>query len=195
MPHAVLERRTTLVRSTASRTSRGQVLAADVDTVAVTVSLGAVLEQGRAERVLALAWECGARSVVVFTGADRCAAVQLAAAGLSEVTAGTDVLVTSAVAGLGLDTLTAVLNGAIVLLGPSGAGMSTPGNQLLGEDRPATAVVRDVDGKGRHTTAWRELTSLPGGGVPLSLWSRETGVRWVGEPGSMAGWLICCGMT
>ncbi|MEU3039603.1 hypothetical protein ABZ700_01370 [Streptomyces diastaticus] len=37
--HALLERRTALIRSTASRTSRGQVLAANIDTVAVTVSL------------------------------------------------------------------------------------------------------------------------------------------------------------
>ncbi|MFF9497190.1 hypothetical protein [Streptomyces flaveolus] len=32
------------------------------------------------------------------------------------------------------------------------------------------------------------------GSTPMSL-SRETGVRWVVEPGSMAGWPTCCGMT
>ncbi|MGW4032790.1 ribosome small subunit-dependent GTPase A [Streptomyces sp. NPDC004838] len=173
---AVLERRTALVRSTASRTSRGQVLAANVDTVVVTVSLGAPLKHGRTERMLALAWESGAQPVVVLTKADQCADAQLAAAEVSEVAPGTDVLVTSAVTGLGLDTLTAVLNGTIVLLGPSGAGKSTLGNQLLGEDRLATGAVRDVDGKGRHTTAWRELLPLPGGGVLLD----TPGLRAIG---------------
>ncbi|MEE1926752.1 ribosome small subunit-dependent GTPase A [Streptomyces sp. TRM 70351] len=174
--HALLARRTALVRSTASRTSHGQALAANVDTVVVTVSLAAPLKHGRTERMLALAWESGAQPVVVLTKADQCAAAQRAAAEVSEVAPGADVLVTSAVTGQGLDTLTAVLNGTIVLLGPSGAGKSTLGNHLLGEDRLATGAVRDVDGKGRHTTAWRELLPLPGGGVLLD----TPGLRAIG---------------
>lgn len=174
--HAVLERRTALVRSTASRTSRGQVLAANVDTVVVTVSLAAPLKHGRTERMLALAWESGAQPVVVLTKADRCADPQQAAVEVSEVAPGADVLITSAVTGDGLDTLTAALRGTIVLLGPSGAGKSTLGNQLLGEDRLATGAVRDADGKGRHTTAWRELAPLPGGGVLLD----TPGLRAIG---------------
>ncbi|WP_167109756.1 ribosome small subunit-dependent GTPase A [Amycolatopsis viridis] len=174
--HAVLERRTALVRSSASRTSRGQVLAANIDTVVVTVPLGSPLKHGRTERMLALAWESGAQPVVVLTKADQCADVQLAVAEVSEVAPGADVVVTSAVTGLGLATLRTVLNGTIVLLGPSGAGKSTLGNQLLGEDRLATGAVRDVDGKGRHTTAWRELVPLPGGGVLLD----TPGLRSIG---------------
>ncbi|MGW1128037.1 ribosome small subunit-dependent GTPase A [Streptomyces sp. NPDC002526] len=174
--HAVLPRRTALVRSTASRTSHGQVLAANLDTAVVTVSLAAPLKHGRTERMLALAWESGAQPVVVLTKADQCADVQSAAAEVSEVAPGTDVLVTSAVTGQGLDTLTAVLSGTVVLLGPSGAGKSTLGNQLLGEDRLATGAVREVDGKGRHTTAWRELLPLPGGGVLLD----TPGLRAIG---------------
>ncbi|MGW7594772.1 ribosome small subunit-dependent GTPase A, partial [Streptomyces rubiginosohelvolus] len=52
--HTVLERRTSLVRSTASRTSQGQVLAANVDTVVVAVSLAVPRNHGRTERMLAL---------------------------------------------------------------------------------------------------------------------------------------------
>ncbi|MDB1089827.1 ribosome small subunit-dependent GTPase A [Streptomyces sp. ACA25] len=174
--HAVMARRTVLVRSTASRASHGQVLAANVDTVMLTVSLAAPLRHGRTERMLALAWESGAQPVVVLTKADQCADAQSAAAEVAEVAPGTDVLVTSAVTGQGLDTLTAVLNGTIVLLGPSGAGKSTLGNQLLGEGRLATGAVREADGKGRHTTAWRELLPLPGGGVLLD----TPGLRAIG---------------
>ncbi|MGD9485883.1 ribosome small subunit-dependent GTPase A [Streptomyces sp. TRM70308] len=174
--HAVLARRTALVRSAASRTSHGQVLAANVDTVVVTVSLAAPLKHGRTERMLALAWESGARPVVVLTKADQCADAQRAASEVSEVAPGADVLVTSSVTGRGLEALTAVLSGTIVLLGPSGAGKSTLGNRLLGEDRLATGAVRDVDGRGRHTTAWRELLPLPGGGVLLD----TPGLRAIG---------------
>ncbi|MFD0891325.1 ribosome small subunit-dependent GTPase A, partial [Streptosporangium algeriense] len=51
------------------------------------------------------------------------------------------------------------------VVGPTGAGKSTLGNALLGEERLATGTVRAQDGKGRHTTVRRELIPLPGGGV------------------------------
>ncbi|GAA1916816.1 ribosome small subunit-dependent GTPase A [Streptomyces sodiiphilus] len=173
---AVLERRTALVRSSASRNSHGHVLAANVDTVAVTVSLAAPLRHGRTERMLALAWECGAQPVVVLTKADLCPDPGAAAAEVAGVAPGADVLVTSAGTGEGMDTLAAVLHGTVVLLGPSGAGKSTLGNRLLGEDRLATGAVRDTDGRGRHTTAWREMVPLPGGGVLLD----TPGLRAIG---------------
>lgn len=172
----VLERRTAVVRATSSRTSHAQVLAANVDTVAVAVSLADPLRHGRIERMLALAWDSGATPVVVLTKADRCADTQRAAAEVAEVAPGVEVLVTSASTGEGLDVLTAVLAGTVVLLGPSGAGKSTLGNRLLGEDLLATGAVRDSDGKGRHTTAWRELLPLPHGGVLLD----TPGLRGVG---------------
>ncbi|MEV3922993.1 ribosome small subunit-dependent GTPase A [Actinomadura coerulea] len=181
--HAVLERRTALVRSTASRTSHGQVLAANVDTVVVTVSLAAPLKHDRTERMLALAWESGAQPVVVLTKADEGADAASAQAEVSAVAPGVDVLATSAVTGEGLDVLTAVLTGTVVLLGPSGAGKSTLGNALLGEPLLATGAVRAADGKGRHTTAWRELLPLPGGGVLLD----TPGLRSIGLHDAQGG--------
>ncbi|MFC8722879.1 ribosome small subunit-dependent GTPase A [Kitasatospora sp. NPDC057198] len=181
--HAVLERRTALVRSSSSRTSYGQVLAANVDTVVVAVSLAAPLKHGRTERMLALAWESGARPVVVLTKADACPDPLSAEAQVSGVAAGADVLVTSAATGQGLDALAAVLNGTVVLLGPSGAGKSTLGNRLLGEERLATGAVREADGKGRHTTTWRELLPLPGGGVLLD----TPGLRAIGLHDARSG--------
>lgn len=172
----VLERRTAVVRASASRTSDGQVLATNVDTVAVVVSLADPVRHGRIERMLALAWESGATPVVVLTKADRCADPDAAAAEVTAVAPGVEVLVTSAATGVGLEALVGALCGTIVLLGPSGAGKSTLGNHLLGEDRLATGAVRGSDGKGRHTTAWRELVPLPAGGVLLD----TPGLRGVG---------------
>ncbi|NLT57309.1 MAG: ribosome small subunit-dependent GTPase A [Actinomycetales bacterium] len=173
---AVLERRTAVVRSTASRTSHSQVLAANVDTVAVAVSLANPLRHGRIERMLALAWESGATPVVVLTKADLCADPRRAAAEVAEVAPGVEVLVTSAATGEGTDALAATLSGTVVLLGPSGVGKSALGNRLLGEDRLATGAIRESDGRGRHTTAWRELLPLPHGGVLLD----TPGLRGVG---------------
>ena len=54
-----------------------------------------------------------------------------------------------------------------MVLGPSGAGKSTLINALLGEDRLATAAVRDEDARGRHTTTTRDLVAIPSGGVVI----------------------------
>ena len=68
-------------------------------------------------------------------------------------------------------------------LGSSGVGKSTLVNRLAGRE---LQQVRDVrrDGKGRHTTARRELLLLPGGGLfldtpgmrELQLWEAGAGV-------------------
>ena len=126
--------------------------------------------------MLALAWKSGATPVVVLTKADLAADPAFAASEVAAVAPGVEVLVTSARTGEGLDIVPAVLLGTVVLLGPSGAGKSTLGNCLLGEHRLATGLVREGDGKGRHTTAWRELLPLPSGGILLD----TPGLRGVG---------------
>lgn len=54
-----LPRRTAFVRSTSSKRSEGQILAADVDYAIVAVPLTGELDLGRIERFLALALESG----------------------------------------------------------------------------------------------------------------------------------------
>ncbi|MER6983595.1 ribosome small subunit-dependent GTPase A [Streptomyces carpinensis] len=186
-----LPRRTAFVRSTSSKRSEGQILAANVDHAIVAVSLAAELDLGRIERFLALAWESGAQPMVVLTKAD----LVPDAVGLSylvqdvETAApGVTVLPVSAVTGDGLDVLVAAVSqGTSVLLGQSGAGKSTLANALLGEDVMDVQANRDADGKGRHTTTTRNLLALPGGGVLIDtpglrgvgLWDAESGVGQV----------------
>lgn len=69
---AVLPRRSALVRAVASERSDGQVLAANVDVVAIVVSGTAEPDLRRVERLLALAWESGGRPLIVLTKADAC---------------------------------------------------------------------------------------------------------------------------
>ncbi|MFB4320388.1 ribosome small subunit-dependent GTPase A [Actinomadura sp. 21ATH] len=176
---ALLPRRTAIVRSSASRDSRGQVLAANIDTVAITVALAGndrAVSLGRIERLLALAWESGARPVIVLTKADESADPAAAEAAVARAAPGVDVVSCSALTGDGVDVVTAVLAGTVVLIGVSGAGKSTLANALLGADVLATGAVRDQDGKGRHTTVRRELLPLPGGGVLID----TPGLRGVG---------------
>lgn len=175
-----LPRRTAFVRSTSSKRSEGQILAANVDHAIVAVSLAVELDLGRIERFLALAWESGAQPLVVLTKADLVPdAVTLAhlVQDVEKTAPGVPVLTVSALDGEGLDVLVAVVSGGTtVLLGQSGAGKSTLANVLVGEDVMQVHATRDVDGKGRHTTTTRNLLALPGGGVLID----TPGLRGVG---------------
>ncbi|MDT0405624.1 MULTISPECIES: ribosome small subunit-dependent GTPase A [Streptomyces] len=188
---AYLPRRTAFVRSTSSKRSEGQILAANVDHAVVAVSLAAELDLARIERFLALAWESGAQPVVVLTKADLVPDAVTRAHLVQDVETsapGVAVLPVSARDGDGLDVLAAITaGGTSVLLGQSGAGKSTLANALLGEDVMDVQAIRDVDGKGRHTTTTRNLLALPGGGVLIDtpglrgvgLWDAGTGVGQV----------------
>ncbi|MFI9759908.1 ribosome small subunit-dependent GTPase A [Streptomyces sp. NPDC051963] len=188
---AYLPRRTAFVRSTSSKRSEGQILAANVDHAIVAVSLAVEVDLGRIERFLALAWESGAQPVVALTKADLVPDAATLAHLVQDVETtapGVPVVPVSAVDGAGLDVLAAVASGGTsVLLGQSGAGKSTLANALLGEDVMDVQATRDADGKGRHTTTTRNLLVLPGGGVLIDtpglrgvgLWDAETGVGQV----------------
>lgn len=176
----LLPRRTAFVRSTSSKRSEGQILAANVDHAIIAVPLAVELDLGRIERFLALAWESGAQPLVVLTKAD----LVPDPTGLSylvddvETTApGVQVLAISAATGEDIDVLSAVVSGSTsVLLGVSGAGKSTLANALLGEEVMEVRATRDTDNKGRHTTTTRNLLVLPGGGVLID----TPGLRGVG---------------
>jgi ribosome biogenesis GTPase / thiamine phosphate phosphatase len=177
---AYLPRRTSFVRSTSSKRSEGQILAANVDHAIVAVSLAGELDLARIERFLALAWESGAQPLVVLTKADLvpdAAGLDHLVRDVESAAPGVQVLPVSSLTGDGMDVLTAVVSGGTsVLLGVSGAGKSTLANHLLGQDVMETRATREVDDKGRHTTTTRNLMALPGGGVLID----TPGLRGVG---------------
>ncbi len=180
--HALLPRRGVIARRAAGAEGEEQVVAAHVDALVAVAALDAPLNLRRLERVLALAHGGGAQPVVALTKADACADPEAARREAEPL--GAPVLVTSARAGLGLEGLRALARPArtLALVGPSGAGKSSLANALLGEDLLATGEVREGDRKGRHTTTWREMVPLPGGGALLDTPGlREVGL--VGEEG------------
>ena len=161
-----LPRRSLLVRGSASGSSRAQLLAANVDTVLICLGLSGPLPLRRLERLLLLAWQSGAVPVVVLTKADLCDDVPAALREVQPYAPGVEVVAVSAATG-DLRALDPWTGGTLVLLGASGAGKSTVVNGLLGEPVMATGGVREVDGKGRHTTTHRELLRLPTGGLVI----------------------------
>jgi ribosome biogenesis GTPase len=162
----VLPRTSLLVRGTARGTSVGQPLAANVDYVLLCLGLSGPPPVRRLERLLTLAWESGATPVVVLTKADLCDDLDAAVETVRPHAPGCDVVTVSASTG-DLGGLAPYASSTLVLLGASGAGKSTIVNALAGTDVMATSEIRDVDGKGRHTTTHRELIQLPTGGVVI----------------------------
>src|SRR5690242_4474280 len=181
----VLPRRSAVVRASAGAASHAQVLAANLDVAAVVEPLDPAPDLGRIERLLALAWESGARPMVLLTKADLLARPKPVVAQVAGVAAGADVVAVSARTGTGLERLRPLVErGATLgLLGPSGAGKSTLVNALAGATVMVTQPIRRVDGRGRHTTAYRALVPLPGGGAVLD----TPGLRAVGLYDTGAG--------
>jgi ribosome biogenesis GTPase len=180
---AVLPRRTAVVRRTADKDSSGQVLAANMDAAAVVEPMDPTPDVGRIERLLALAWESGAQPLVVLTKADLVTDPEGVAAHVAEVAPGVDVIAVAAREGgpggaRGLDRLLPLVapGRTLGLLGPSGAGKSTLVNALAGGVVMTVQAIRRVDGKGRHTTTYRALVPIPGGGAVLD----TPGIRAVG---------------
>lgn len=157
-----LPRRTELVRGAGGRAAARQVLAANVDLVLVVVSLAAPPNTARLDRLLAVAWDSGARPVVVLTKADLAAGTADAERDeIADTAVATPVLLASTVDGRGLTELRGMLRPGrtTVLLGVSGAGKSSLLNALAGREVAVTAEVGRT-GKGRHTTTARELAGL-----------------------------------
>jgi ribosome biogenesis GTPase len=182
---AVLPRRTSLVRSSAGAQATAQILAANVDVAAVVASLDPEPDVGMIERLLALAWASGARPLVVLTKADLAPDPDAIARDVAECAPGVAVLAVSATTGAGLDHVRALARPGrtVGLLGASGSGKSTLVNALAGAVVMGTQEIRRSDGRGRHTTTFRALVPLPGGGVVLD----TPGIRSVGLTGYAAG--------
>jgi ribosome biogenesis GTPase len=170
-----------------ARVTAEQVLASNVDVLAVVCALDRPLARNRLERMLVVAWESGAAPVAVLTKADVAPDVAHAIADAQEA-AGLAVPVhtTSAVSGEGLDAVRALLHPCrtLAFIGPSGAGKSSLVNALVGAAVQATNAVREADRRGRHTTTARDLVPVPTGGVlldtpglrSLPLWDATSGV-------------------
>lgn len=181
----VLPRRSVFIRKAAGSACAEQVVAANIDTVFICMSLNNDFNLRRMERYLSIGWNSGATPVVVLTKADLCADVQARVREAESAAMGADVLVVTALEADGYDVVRRYIapGQTVALIGSSGVGKSTLINRLLGEEKLITNGLRDDD-KGRHTTTHRELLLLPDGGMvidtpgmrELGMWDAEEGI-------------------
>jgi len=182
--HRILQRKSVFVRKAAGKTGEEQVVAANIDTVFLCMSLDSDFNVRRLERYVSLAWESGALPVVVLTKADLCNDVPVKLQAAAAVALGVDILVTDSIEEDGhLEVLEYIdPEYTVALIGSSGVGKSTLINRLMGAQQLVTGAVRK-DGRGRHTTVRRELVLLPGSGIVID----TPGMRELGMWHDFAG--------
>ncbi|MEW5848823.1 MAG: ribosome small subunit-dependent GTPase A [Myxococcota bacterium] len=178
-----LPRRTAFMRKKAGTTTEAQVVAANVDVVFLVMGLDEDFNPRRLERYLALARDSGAEPVIILNKLDLAPDPDAQREALTSIAGETPILLVSAALGVGLDGLSSYVGPGrtVALLGSSGVGKSTLINALLGQARMVTREVRASDGRGVHTTTFRDLMLLPGGGAimdtpgmrELQLWGDE----------------------
>ena len=181
----VLHRKSCFTRKAAGDARQEQIMAANIDTVFLCMSLNNDFNLRRLERYLSVAWDSGAVPVIVLTKADLCIDLEQKQAEVSSIAIGVDVLVTTASEKDGYrQILPYIADGkTVAFIGSSGVGKSTLINCLLGEQRLDTNGLRNDD-KGRHTTTHRELILLPNGGMvvdtpgmrELGMWDSKSGI-------------------
>jgi ribosome biogenesis GTPase len=165
----LLERESLFRRKAAGRKVAEQLIAANVDTLFVVVSLNEDFNVNRIERYLSLANEAGVEPVIVLSKPDLCENHE---SRRREIQALDPLLMVEFVNCLDAEDVRRLqpwceTGQTVALLGSSGVGKSTLVNSLLGGCIQHTAEIREGDGKGRHTTTGRSLHLMPRGGLLL----------------------------
>lgn len=162
--HQLLPRKTVIYRKVVGLASDRQILAANVDTIFITTSANEDLSFRRIERYLALAFDSGAKPVVLLTKADLYDGdLEKLIGDMRTHFIGVDVFA------LRQDEFESAVflpeylkpGTTSVMIGSSGVGKSTLTNYLIGSDTENETIktqdVREGDAKGRHTTTSRHL--------------------------------------
>ncbi len=166
---AALPRRSCLSRPASGPKPRLQVLAANIDLVAMVCSLDHDYNLNRLERYLVAMAGSGAELLLVLNKADLHADPAAALVEARALAGATPVLLLSALTGDGMGALRERLRPGqtVAFIGSSGVGKSSLVNALLQESRQAVTAVREHDHGGQHTTTARQLIPHPDGWLLL----------------------------
>jgi ribosome biogenesis GTPase len=168
-------RRTRFARLQVTRGGRvigEQVFAANADLLLVVVAAAEPpLRRGLIDRMLVAAWAGGMRAAVVVTKADLAErAEEPIEAVLDDYRAlGYAAAAVDGRTPAGIETVRGLVDGGVaVAAGHSGVGKSTLVNGLTG-GRQATAAIRELNQRGRHTTTTARWLDLPEGGAVIDM--------------------------
>ena len=180
----IFPRKSCFIRKAAGMGKQEQVVAANIDTVFICMSLNNNFNIRRLERYLSVTYDSGATPVVVLTKSDLCSDPESKIFEAQNSAPGVDVLAISSLGENYKAVMNYILPGkTVAFIGSSGVGKSTLINRLTGTDSIATREIGNDD-KGRHTTTHRELITLQNGAYvidtpgmrELGMWDSDDGI-------------------
>lgn len=176
--HHILTRKSVFLRTAVGIKDQAQVVASNVDSVFICMSLNSNYNLNRLERYLSIAWDSGATPVIVLTKSDLCENLTRVIQEVEQVSFYSDIITTSMFEN-NIDKFKPYLKEGITaaFIGSSGVGKSTLINQMLEKSILETKET-GKDDKGRHTTTGREMFPTILGGVVIDTpGMRELGVQ------------------
>ena len=181
--HRVFPRKSLLRRKTPGKKVDYQLIASNIDIAFVVQSCDVDFNLRRLERYLVMSTEGQIDPLLLLTKTDLVSPQEVEAriAQVREASISCRVIPVSNETGDGLDLVRNVLEKGktYCLLGSSGVGKTSLLNHLVGRSLFETNTVRAKDGKGRHTTARRQLIILDQGAMLID----TPGMRELGTVG------------
>lgn len=160
-----------------------QVIASNINTAFIVISLDNNFEIRRVERFLTLVYNSGIEPVIILNKVDLCFSIDEYINQVKEIADKVPVYSVSAEKNVNMDVFFKYLTygETVIFLGSSGVGKSTITNFLIGDEKQKIQSVSKSTGKGRHTTTNSELIFLQTGGIivdtpgvrELQLWGDE----------------------
>jgi ribosome biogenesis GTPase len=185
--YSLLPRKSFLRRKTPGKKIDYQMIAVNIDSALIVQACDSDFNLRRLERCLVMVNEGHIEPILLLTKSDLVSPETLEER-ISEVRQANircKVLPLSNVTGFGVDQVRQLLEPGktYCMVGSSGVGKTTLLNHIIGRDLFETNTVRASDGKGRHTTAQRQLIVLEQGAMLID----TPGMRELGNIGVSTG--------
>jgi len=167
--HDLFPRKTVLRRKAAGKKVDYQMIASNIDVALIVQSCDFNFNLRRLERYLVMIKDGHIKPVILLSKSDLVSQKELdqRISEIRNVKVNYQTIAYSSLTSSGLAQVQSVLEPGktYCLLGSSGVGKTTLLNNLVGRDAFETNLVREKDGKGRHTTARRQLVVLDQGAM------------------------------
>jgi len=185
--HGLLPRKSFLRRKTPGKKIDYQMIAVNIDSALIVQACDFDFNLRRLERYLVMVNEGHIEPILLLTKSDLVSPEKLEQRILEvrQANIKCKVFPLSNVTGFGVDQVRQLLEPCktYCLVGSSGVGKTTLLNHIIGRDLFETNTVRASDGKGKHTTAQRQLIVLDHGAMLID----TPGMRELGNIGVSSG--------